>query len=135
MATTIFARGSYAQPRPIPFGYDATFFGVELANIARAIPPSTVRTFVATASNFVDTPRATDSIILYNTTAHAITVQLPQPDQAQRLVLTCKRINAGANLVTLVGTIDGVVNRTLSAQYKAFTIVSDGSTYYIVSQL
>lgn len=135
MPGPIFARGSYVQPRAVPFGYDARYFVTELGNIARAIPPSTVRTFVATATAFTDIPRATDAVILYDSTAHAITVNLPQPNQAQRLVLTLKRINAGANLVTLVGTIDGVVNRTLAAQYKSFTIVSDGNTYYLVSQI
>jgi hypothetical protein len=135
MSVNIFARGDYVQPRAVPFGYDARYFAVELGNIARAMPPSTVRLFKATASAFVDIPRATDSIILYDSTAHAITVNLPQPNQAQRLVLTCKRINGGANLVTLVGTIDGVAGRTLNAQYKSVTIVSDGNTYYLLSAI
>lgn len=133
MATPIFARGSYVQPRPVPFSYDATYFGVELANIARALPPSTVRTFVATSTNFTDIPRATDKIILYDATAHAITVQLPQPDQCQRLEITCKKIDASANAITLVGTLDGAVNPTLPTRYKSKTIVSDGSTYYVLT--
>lgn len=120
---------------PAPKDYAPGFFTLEFGKVQRGIPSQKVRTFTATSAVFTDVPDSTDHTILYDTTAHAITVTLPQPAQSQGLELTCKRITAGANVVTLVGTIDGVVNRTLSAQYKSFTIACDGLTYYMVSQL
>lgn len=123
------------QKRPSPRDYDSGYLNIELANVQRAIPSQKVRTFTATSTNFTDVPDSTDHIVLYDSTAHAVTVNLPQPAQAKGLDLVFKRINAGANLVTLVGTADGVSGRTLSAQYKLFRLACDGITYYIIDQL
>lgn len=123
------------QKRPAPRDYDTGYFNLEFANVQRGIPSQKVRTFTATATAFTDVPDSTDHVILYDSTAHAITVNFPQPAQAKGLDLTVKRINAGANLVTLVCTSDGVANRTLAAQYKSFRLVCDGITYYILAQV
>lgn len=134
LATPITAIPTY-QRREVPKDYDRGWVGVELNTIQRAIPSRRVRTFTATSTAFTDVPSVLDHTILYDSTAHAITVTLYPPDQVQGLELTLKRINGGANTVTITNTLDGTAGRTLSAQYKAFTIVSDGLTYYILASV
>lgn len=50
-----------------------------------------------------------------------------------------KRINAGANTVTVDGnaseTIDGALTKVLGSQYAALEVVSDGANWVIVSQM
>lgn len=121
--------------QPAPKTYDAGYLNTEFGNVQRGIPSQRVRTFTATGTAFTDVPNSTDHVILYDSTAHAITVSMPQPDQAKGLDLTVKRINAGANVVTLVCTSDGVANRTLSAQYKSFRLCCDGLTYYLLASV
>lgn len=125
----IVARVPYAKRQP-PKDYNQGFLNTELGNLQRAIPPQRVRLAIAD-----DIPTSQDFTVLYDASAGPISVTLPSPDQVQWLLLNLKKIDASANAVTIVGTIDGVVNPTLATQYKSKTIQSDGTTYYTLASV
>lgn len=78
----------------------------------------------------------TDSVILANSTAGAITVSLPPAATATGRVFVVKRVNAGANNVTVdpfgAETIDGAATNVLSAQWAYVRFVSNGTAWFIV---
>jgi len=77
-----------------------------------------------------------DYAILANSTAAAITVTLPAAATAYGRIYFVKRINAGANNVTIDGyaseTIDGATTHVLSAQWARVEIISNGSAWFII---
>lgn len=100
----------------------------ELSTIGRSIPPHRSRTVMTD-----DRIKATDWIVYVDATHGAFTLTLPSPDQVQDLVVTIKKTDNSGNAVTIGGTVDGVANRTLAAQYDGLTLSSDGVNYYILS--
>jgi hypothetical protein len=77
-----------------------------------------------------------DEIIIADASSAAFTITLPTAVGKTGQTYTIKRINAGANAVT-VGTtssqnIDGAATYALSMQYKYVKVVSDGSHWIIV---
>lgn len=75
----------------------------------------------------------TDSIILADATAANINVTLPTASGISGRQYTVKRIDGSVNTATVVGTIDGAANYTLSAQWKYVTVVSDGTNWMIIA--
>lgn len=80
---------------------------------------------------------STDSVILADATSGAFANTLPTAVGISGRQYTIKRINGGANTVT-VGTtssqtIDGASTKTLGAQWSAVTVVSDGANWQIVN--
>lgn len=77
-----------------------------------------------------------DSVILADATTAAFNVTLPTAVGISGRQYTIKRINGGANNVTLnttsSQTIDGVTTKVLNAQYASVTVVSDGANWMIV---
>jgi|SRR5438128_531586 len=85
---------------------------------------------------FADSPYtvlATDWTILVNATGGAVTVTLPTPTSGR--LLCVKKTDASANAVTLTGTIDGVVNPTLIAQYNSVLMQGDGTTFSALARI
>ena len=76
-----------------------------------------------------------DYIILADATTAAITLTLPPPADVLNHVFTIKRLNSGANSVTIDvaggGTIDEGTSCVLIFQYDAIRITSDGTEYWI----
>lgn len=82
---------------------------------------------------------ATDSVILANATTAAFTCTLPTAVGITGRQYTIKRINSGANNVT-VGcsasqVIDGAATKTLGSQWSTLTVVSDGANWQVVNVL
>lgn len=94
------------------------------------LPPSAAVTGTYTA-------RELDKVILADATGGAFTVTLPVAETVKGLVLTVKKIDAGANAVTVDGdgseTIDGATTYALSSQYKFVTVYSDGVEWWVIS--
>lgn len=68
------------------------------------------------------------SMILCNSTAGNQTVTLPTVTNNEGLEHTVKRENSGPNLVTVVGTIDGISNYVINSQNEFATfVVIDGA--------
>lgn len=127
--TTLAVRAAYSPPRP-PTQYDAGWWATQLGLLARAVPPIATRSVKAAT-----TLLATDTTIFCDATAAAFTVTLLPPEQVQYMTVTIKKTDASANGVTIGGTTDGVLNRVLAAQYKAFTIQSDGIAWNILASV
>lgn len=93
-------------------------------------------TTLITASSYNITDE--DAIILADATAAPITLTLPPAADVLYQVFAIKRLNSGANSVTIDGlgseTIDGALTKVLSSQYDTLNIVSDGTEWWI-SQL
>lgn len=80
-----------------------------------------------------------DSVVLADATGGAFAVTLPLAGDAIGKTITVKRLNSGANAVTITAagsdTIDGSATKALSAQYAMATLVPDpqGGKWHIVS--
>jgi hypothetical protein len=77
-----------------------------------------------------------DFAIIANSTSGAITVSLPPAATANGRVFVVKRVNAGANNVTVdpfgSETIDGAATNVLSTQWAYVRFVSNGTAWFIV---
>jgi hypothetical protein len=78
-----------------------------------------------------------DYAILANSTAGAIAVTLPAASTVTGRIFFVKRVNAGANNVTVdpfgSETIDGAATHVLSAQWARVEIISNGSAWFIIA--
>lgn len=79
---------------------------------------------------------AADALVLVDTTSGAVTVTLPVAAVSAGKRYTVKKTNAGANNVTLDGngaeTIDGAATVVWNTQYLAYTVQSDGATWWTI---
>lgn len=77
-----------------------------------------------------------DSLVKADATGGAFTVTLPTAVGVAGKTYTVKRMNGGANAVTVAcsaaETIDGAATYALSSQYAVVTVVSDDSNWLIV---
>lgn len=80
------------------------------------------------------TTTATDDYILVDASGGSRTITLHAAATATKPV-HIKRINSGANTVIIdpnsTETVDGATTRTLTQQYEAVSLVSDGSNWYV----
>lgn len=82
------------------------------------------------------TLNATHGYVLCNASGGAFTVTLPLASTRKKYHI--KKIDSSVNAITIsasgADTIEGTVSTSLAAQYKSYTIYSDGSTtWYIES--
>jgi len=73
------------------------------------------------------TATISDYTIRVDATSGAVSITLPTP--AVGTVYNIKKIDASANAVTIVGTVDGVVNPTITTQYSNRNIQYNGTTW------
>ena len=78
-----------------------------------------------------------DYLLICDATAGAITMTLPPAALVSGRIYVFKRINSGANAVIVDGyaseTIDGAVTHTLTPQWNALTIMSNGVAWFILA--
>jgi hypothetical protein len=72
-----------------------------------------------------------DSTVLVDASSGNKTITLPSAEAG--LTFTVKKIDSSVNTVTLSSTanIDGSTNKVLSTQYDKFTLISDGTNWFI----
>jgi len=91
------------------------------------------------AKNAAYTLAISDSTVTADGTSAAFQITLPTAAGVTGRQYTIKRINAGANNVTvgtiLSQTVDGATAKTLGAQWSAITVQSDGANWVIVNQM
>lgn len=82
------------------------------------------------------TPNASDYLLLADASGGAVTVNLPSAVSSARRKFIVKKTDASANAVTVdangAETIDGATTVSTTTQYDAFTVLCDGSAWYIV---
>lgn len=97
-------------------------------------PTATLTTTVATKTTTY-TSTTSDDVLLADAAGGAFTITLHAASTWTK-PLTIKRINSGANAVTLDGnaseTIDGTTTRALTQQYESVTLVSNGSNIFVI---
>jgi hypothetical protein len=76
-----------------------------------------------------------DVVVLCDTLLNAITVNLPAAATAVNKMYTIKKVNT-LSIVTIdaagAETIDGLLTQVLSVLYASFTIISDGTQWWIL---
>jgi hypothetical protein len=87
---------------------------------------------IATTSTIL----ATDDLILVNASAGSVTVNLPAAASVPGKVYVLKKIDGSVNPMiidpNLSETIDGAATKQSTVQYEAFTVVSDGNSWWLV---
>ncbi|HEX3569046.1 MAG TPA: hypothetical protein VHT70_05230 [Candidatus Saccharimonadales bacterium] len=85
-------------------------------------------------SNYTIT--GTDVVVFANATSGNVTITLPAASANAGYRFYVKRIDGSANSCTIArsgtDTIDGQTSLSLAQQYNCATVVSDGSTWYII---
>ena len=84
---------------------------------------------VSTTQNLV----SGDTIVLATSGGSGITLTLPSPTSGK--IYSIKKVDAGVGAVTInttSGTIDGSASKSLTVQYQALTITSDGTNFFII---
>src|SRR5881394_2222738 len=113
-----------ALPNPLPASSGVNLTALKGSNVTHQVVTKV----------FADSPYtvlSTDETVLVDATAGAVSITLPTPTSGR--VLCVKKIDATASVVTLTGTVDGVVNPTLPAQYNSRMIQGDGSAWQLIA--
>ncbi len=122
--TQAFLAAAYSR-RPAPKEYDPAWINVELARVAKSMPSYVIRRVTANT-----TLQINDGMVVGDATAGAFTITLPSPSLGSGQPVTIKKSDTSVNAITIGGTVDGVLNRTLSVQNDSIIIQSDGSTWF-----
>ena len=124
----------YRRPVPIAAAQLTEYVGAELLRVQQAFQVPFTRTVTAAYS-----PTLADDVILADATGGTITVTLPDPTRAANKDFYVKRLNSGANAVTVVAlggsTIDGAASSSLAAQWQTKRYRSNGTLWYVLSLL
>lgn len=96
-----------------------------------AVERVSIRTITASAS-----VADSDVVLLVDATAGAVTVTLPAAASSSGRVLYVKKTDASGNAVTLDGnaseTIDGATTLAIATQYQSYTVICDGTGWWII---
>lgn len=99
---------------------------------ANAAGFGTVRSVTATTAIV-----SSDFAIIADSTSGAITVSLPPAATADGRIFFVKRVNAGANNVTIdpfgAETIDGAATLALTTQWAKAQFISNGTAWFVIA--
>jgi hypothetical protein len=102
-----------------------------LSQVANAPDQGSVRTVTA-----AHTVTREDEVVLADAAGGAFSVTLPLARDFPRQRKSIKRLNSGANAVTIArsgsDTLDGGTSISLSAQYAFRTLISDGAVWHVI---
>lgn len=80
------------------------------------------------------TARLDDGVVLADASSGAFTVTLPSAAQASGATIRVKRLNSGANAVTVGAasgqTIDGAATKSLASPYAFLVLISNGTNWF-----
>lgn len=93
-------------------------------------------TFTTSTQTSSYTVTSSDTVVFADATSGNVTITLPAASGLTGYRFYVKRIDGSANTVTVArsgsDTIDGATSHTLSLQYMAIGLVSNGSAWYIL---
>lgn len=96
-------------------------------------------TIDVTSVSATTTADESDTVLLVNANAGSRIINLPSASSALGRVYFIKKTDASVNSVTIDGaageTIDGSTTKVLSTQYHAVKIISNGSNWFILSEV
>jgi len=124
------ATGNVTRLAPGTAGYFLKTQGAG-ADPVWAAATATVWSVVTTSSDYT----ATDGeFVLADSSTSAITITLPSPAENARVGV--KKTDSSTNTVTVspagAETIDGASSLTIDTQYESYTLISDGTNWYII---
>ncbi len=103
---------------------------------------SDIQGYLPRATTVTDSTYSPDnnySVYFFDATSNSITVTLPLASSYRDKVYVFKKIDSSGNVVTINRSgsdlIDGASSWSLSAQYNAMRIVSNGTNWYIINQI
>jgi hypothetical protein len=92
---------------------------------------------VTTITDADHTIAAPETLILFSTGASTRTATLPSAALYTGVPILIKKIDAGAGNVTIsrAGSdlIDGATSKSITAQYKSYTLLPEGTTWHIIA--
>lgn len=104
--------------------------------VASGLPAWSDATFTTATKTADYTVTATDTVIFADATSGNVTITLPTASSNSGYRFYIKRIDNSGNTCSVVrsgsDTIDGQTSVTISGQYDSYTIVSNGSLWYII---
>jgi hypothetical protein len=112
--------------------------------VSTSTPTSTLHVTGSVAASITTktanyTATATDYTIICNNTSGAITISLPAASGCAGRIYNIKKSSAALNNVVIdpngSETIDGAATRTLTVQYEGVLIQSDGSNWFVISNI
>lgn len=112
-------------------GLDSMTIGSKL-ELTESVSTSAIETITASSDTLDDT----NHVVLCDCTSNAITINLPTASGNNGLTYKIKKIDSTVNAVTVDGSgaelIDGATTATIGSQYDSITIVSNGTSWFIV---
>lgn len=126
-ATVYSKRTPPKDPKVLP-----DFLGRELNELDRALKSTNLTPYRAVSSSFTLT--LDDGMLLVDATSGAATVTLPDVRRAAGRTFFTKKADVSANAVTVSSAdlIDGASTYALTVQFQSVTVLSDGTTWWIV---
>ncbi|HSX06186.1 MAG TPA: hypothetical protein VLG92_00510 [Candidatus Saccharimonadia bacterium] len=104
--------------------------------VASGLPAWSDPTFTTVTKTSGYTITSSDTVVFANATSGNVTITLPTASANAGYRFYVKRIDNSANTCTIArsgsDTIDGQTSFTLDLQYTCLSLVSDGSTWYII---
>lgn len=132
MSSNIISRAPYYKRIP-PKTYSDGWLSIELGNIQRSMTTTLTRELTSSDSPY--TPLSQDITLFCDATNGPIDIVLVPAGQAHGLYFNVMKTDASANVVTIVGTVSGVVDPTLTNQYEGMTIQSSNTAYYKLGEI
>jgi hypothetical protein len=126
-ATVYNKRSLPMEPEKLP-----DFLGRELNIVDRAIKSTNLTPYRSVAGDFTLT--LDDGILLVDATAGAVTVTLPDVRRAAGRSFFTKKADVSGTAVTVSSSalIDGATTYALTVQFQSVTVLSDGTTWWVV---
>ena len=104
--------------------------------VASGLPAWSDETFATSTKTSNYTITGTDVVVFADATSGNVTITLPTASANAGYRFYVKRIDASGNSVSIArsgsDTIDGQTSVNVAAQYDSYTIVSNGSLWYII---
>lgn len=133
---TLPAGATVYNKRPLPTQVDAlpAFLGRELNVVDRAIKSTALVPARRVTANVTLTDE--DRVVVADGTAGPFTITLPAARPFTGRQFTFKKADS-ANTVTVDAPdlLDGLTSYAMTTQYEAFTIQSDGTTWWVLNAL
>ena len=104
--------------------------------VASGLPAWSDATFATSTKTSNYTITGTDVVIFADATSGSVTITLPTASANAGYRFYVKRIDNSGNTCSIArsgsDTIDGQTSITIAAQYDSYTVVSNGSLWYII---
>ncbi len=122
-------QGATGQPAALWVDSGSTVGWIQVQNVSGGSQTVSTKSTSYTAAS-------TDGCLLCDASLGGFTITLPTAVGSSGKVFNVKKIDSSANVVTIAAatgqTIDGQSTRAIASPYDSYTVLSDGSNWWIV---